>query len=57
MKKKEQAKKKERKNNQLIKDRRKTKENGKEKSVLWTRQCLNNVQNCRKEKNNKRKER
>ena len=30
-------------------DRRRARENTKEKQVLWTRQCLNNVQNCRKE--------
>ena len=44
-----QGKKRKRKN-QSIKDRRKTKENRKEKQVLWTKRCLNNVQNCRKEK-------
>ena len=35
-------------------DRRRARENTKEKQVLWTRQCLNNVQNCRKEEKKRR---
>ena len=47
---KQKKKKKRKKKSQLIKDRRKEKENRKQKQVPWTRQCLNNVQNCRKGK-------
>ena len=50
---KKESKRKERKRkrkNQSSKDRRRAKENRKEKQVLWTRRCLNNVQNCRKKR-------
>jgi len=51
---KKKRKKKRKRKNQSIKDRRRARGKRKEKQVLWTRQCLNNVQNCQKKKKKRR---